>query len=351
MGDFSGLQNNLKDGLLELGHEAMLASRSDGFKKIPSDYSLESRFSGLLGHIDSAYYKPFSITKFVSKADIVQLINPFYFNRRFFPHKFFFNYIRSLSKKFFFLAAGDDAYYWQIGRERLRYGPFDDILKYDLNSIQHEYESRDALLFNKHVLEKSNGVIPIMYDYELGYKNSHKRLGTIPLPVNTSKIKYHDNKANKKLSIFHGLNRYGFKGTKYVEEAFLYLKNKYPNDLELIIDGKMSIDKYLELMNKANVVIDQTSSHSLGMNALYAMAMGKVVLGGAEIESFSSLGISTSPVINILPNSESIISAVELLLSQKNNIGKLGYESRAYVENNHNYIKIAQKYLNTWSSN
>ena len=35
-------------------------------------------------------------------------------------------------------------------------------------------------------------------------------------------------------------------------------------------------------MKKANIVIDQTSCYSTGVNALIAMAQGKVVLGGAE---------------------------------------------------------------------
>ena len=76
---------------------------------------------------------------------------------------------------------------------------------------------------------------------------------------------------------------------------------KYPHDLELIIKGRMPLRDYL-IMAKANIVIDQTSTYSLGVNGVYALAMGKVVLGGAEPESLKRLGVEESPVINVEPN-------------------------------------------------
>ena len=40
LGEFSSLYKNLKEGLLELGHEAVVASYGDGWKKIPTDIYL-----------------------------------------------------------------------------------------------------------------------------------------------------------------------------------------------------------------------------------------------------------------------------------------------------------------------
>ena len=37
-GEYSGLMNCLKDGLLQLGHDVFLASNGDGFKNYPSDF-------------------------------------------------------------------------------------------------------------------------------------------------------------------------------------------------------------------------------------------------------------------------------------------------------------------------
>ncbi len=351
IGEHSGLHNQLKDGLIELGHEVYLISRGDGFKKFHADVSLDSNLKGLLGKIDSIFIKPLLLIKYLKNNDIVQLISPFYFNSKYFPYKLYVKYLLSKSKKFYLLGAGDDSYYWKHARSFLRYGPFDDIVKYDLNGRAHPYDNSEAYSFNKYLLNSSNGIIPVIFDYEIGYLNQKKKLITIPIPINLSKITYTENIIHEKICIFHGLNRYGFKGTKYVEEAFDYLKNKYPSDLELIIEGQLPINDYLSLMSRANIIIDQTSSFSLGMNGLYAMAMGKVVLGGAEPEALDVLGIKDSPVINILPSSQSIIEAVEKLIFNREKIKALGYESRKYVEKYHDHIEIAKKYVSVWTTN
>ena len=160
---------------------------------------------------------------------------------------------------------------------------FDDHLKYDHNGILKFYMETDhAYKINKFVANNCDGIIPIMYEYETSYSGHKNLFKTIPIPMNIGKIEFIENIIEDKLIIFHGLNRYGFKGTRHVEEAFKILEKKYPNKLELIIDGHMPLDKYLELMKKTNVIIDQTNSYSLGVNGIYALAMGKVVLGGSR---------------------------------------------------------------------
>lgn len=355
LGEFSALHNNLKDGLLELGHEVVIAANGDGFKKIPSDISFESLLPGKLGRLERGLRPLMNLQKLMG-YDVAQLINPFvFYHDNKFPYsvflaQYFFNKIIDGSAKFFILAAGDDAYFWRYGRKELDYGPFDDFLKYDHKSTTHFFESDKSLSFNKMLVDQSNGVIPVMYEYEVSYRSSNKMLSTIPLPINTKKIEYRDNIPRGKLVIFHGLNRYGFKGTRHVEEAFKILGNKFPNDLELIIDGNMPLDQYLLLMRRTNVVIDQLNSYSLGMNGVYALAMGKVVLGGAEPQSLKSIGVHSSPVINLKPSAKSIVDAVENLLANCNELQKLGAESRKFAEAVHGHTHIAQRYIDTWTS-
>jgi glycosyltransferase involved in cell wall biosynthesis len=282
--------------------------------------------------------------------DVVQFINPFIFYNLPFPRLIVKTIIRNNNKSFF-LGAGDDAYLWRYARKHLKYSFLEDFLKYDLKQETFYMESNKSFSFNNFVLEQTRGVIPIMFEYEVCYKDNSKRLPTIPIAININKIEYQDNRvANNKLVIFHGLNKYGFKGTRHVEEAFKYLSEKYPNDLELVIDGKLPLKEYLELMKRMNVVIDQTSSHSCGMNALLALAMGKVVLGGAEPEGLEALNIKYSPVINIKPSAQSIIDAIEKLLSQKDQILEMGKQSRAFIKEHHDYQKIAQRYIEVWNA-
>lgn len=351
LGEFSSFHKNLKEGLIELGHSAIVAAHGDGYKKVPVDISFDSNFNGLLGSVDRRI-KPFLKLPSLKGYDIIQLINPFIFQMSFFPRDYFLNSIISANKKFFLLAAGTDSYFWRYGRKALKYGPFDDFLKYDLKKSSHYIDSDNSFAFNKKLVNLSNGVIPIMFEYEVSYESEpEKKLKTIPIPININKIEFQENKLGNKLTVFHGLSRYGFKGTRHVEEAFKYLSKKYPNELELIIDGNMPLDKYLNVMRRTNVVIDQIYSHSLGVNGVYALAMGKVVMGGAEQESLNSLGVLSSPVINLYPNAESIIDRVEDLLANKEKIESIGLESRLFAENVHAHTKVAQQYIDTWTNN
>jgi glycosyltransferase involved in cell wall biosynthesis len=352
LGEFSAVHKNLKEGLLELGHEATTASNGDGSRKINSDIYLGSNYSGLLGKLIILTKPLLNLSNF-KNFDVVQLINPFVFYSILLPNRQFYNKIFDKNQKFFILAGGDDSYYWKNAREKLRYSPIRDYLKYDLKKESYYLEKKSSLIFNEWLANKCNGIIPNNFDYAEVYKDHPKIRETIPIPINTNKITYKENIIKEKIVIFHGLNsnRKGFKGTRYVEEAFEYLRAKYPNDLELIIKGDMPLNEYLKVMSKVNVVVDQTNGYSCGVNALFAMAMGKVVLSGAEPESLDALGLDKTPAINILPDSKTIISVVERLLADNNKIMDIGQQSRKFVEDVHDYKIVAQKYIDVWTQN
>lgn len=351
LGEFSALHKNLKEGLVELGHEAVVAASGDGFKKVPVDISFDTNLHGVLGKVHRRMKPIFKLPSMMG-YDVVQLISPFVFDMSYFPKEYFLKILLRFNHKLFLLGAGSDAYFWRYGRKSLKYGPFDDFLSFDLKKNSHQMETDESFAYNKKILNLSRGVIPIMYEYEISYESEKgKRLNTVPIPINTHKIEYIDNLIGKKITVFHGLTRYGFKGTRHVEEAFKYLSKKYPNDLELIIDGQMPLNEYLDVMKRTNVVIDQMYSHSLGVNGVYALAMGKVVMGGAEPESFKSLGVQSSPVINLKPNAQSIINEVEKLLDRRDQISKIGLESRIFAEKVHGHINVAQQYIDTWVNN
>lgn len=348
-GDHSALHSNLKKGLVKIGCDVVLASYGDAWKKVPRDISL-SYGSGVFGKV-SRKVIPFWMLKEFSDYDVVQYINAFYVYHPFLPNRYFLKQIIGNNEKVFLTAAGDDSFYWKNGRRRLRYGPFDDALKYDLHSDRHTCESLHAVKFNKWLARNVNGVIPVMYDYFESYRGHQNLREVIPLPVDLDSVGCKKIELKKKLTIFHGLNRYGFKGTKHILEAFELIKKRYPNEVELIVDGKMPLRRYLELMSCVDVVIDQTSSYSLGMNGVYALAMGKVVMGGAEPESLEALKVSESPVINIKPCVEDIVLKIEWLIKNRRGLPDLGIASREFCEKVHSAKSVASQYVDAWSVN
>jgi len=340
LGEYSSFYKNLAEGLRVLGHNAEVASAGDGWKKIHSDIDLS-----ITGNTIIYRKKLYQFLRGLKDYQVVQLINQDFFPPRYFPYRHVINTLLKNNEKMFLSAAGDDAFLWRYGRQHLRYGHFEGALKDWKKSY---WESSKVFSLNKYIADKSAGVIPIMYEYEIGYSQHPNLRKTIPLPINTAKIKYSPNVVSGRLVIFHGITRYWTKGTNHVEKAFEVLERKYPNDLDLRINEHLPLNEYLNELKIANVIIDQTSSYSCGMNALFSLAMGKIVMGGAEPESLVSLGISQSPVVNILPDSDDIVRKIEFLLENRSKVEEMGFNSRKLIEEHHDYIKVAQQYVREW---
>ena len=347
IGEYSGFHQNLRDGLLKLGHEAIVAGRKDGKKKISVDVDLDAVHGGLVGKFERIW-RSHKFSNTVRNCDVVQLINPWLFPKGFGLNEFLIRKILKNNHNVFLSACGDDAMFVMKGAQQLRYHPFEDAVKYDFKALKHPMDSVKNYIWNEKLASAVKGIIPIGYEYAVGYNSCSNLKNCIPLPINTQKIEYKENKINGKITIFHGLNRYGFKGTRHIEAAFESLKKKYPNDVDFIIAGGVPLAEYLELIEKTNIIVDQTSSYSCGMNAVYAMAMGKIVMGGAEPETLRAYGLEHSPVINILPDSNDIIEKIENLLDSRSNFNEHGWYSRMFIENNHDHVKVADQYIKTW---
>ena len=350
LGEFSGFYTNLKEGLEALGHEVVLASFSDGYKQIKSkDISFDPRAPGFLGKIENRI-RPMLALPRLKGFDVVQLINPFAFDYSGFPVSFFIETIKNQNQRFFLSACGADAFYFQRLGDYLDYTPIADTLEYDYAENDCKFMSRKALLFNQKIADLADGIIPICYDHMVGYQNQNNLRAIIPLPLNHTKIEAHENVTKRKLTVFHGLTRYGLKGTRYIEDAFQIIQKRYPNDVDLVMDGDLSLTEYLKVISAANIIVDQASSYSYGMNALYSMAQGKVVMTGFENESLTAFGLSSSPVINIKPSSEHIVAQIEMFLEDPALVRKVGNETRDFVVRHHDYIEVAKKYVQIWSS-
>lgn len=349
LGEFSGLYHNLKLGLEACGHDVTLISTGDGFKNLPSDMCLNSGRNGLIGGFLNRIEEVFLIQS-LKDYDIVQIVNPFLFGHRLPWTRYLFKILSRNNGKVFFSAAGDDAFYWQVAIKRLDYGPFSDFLKFDLRRPSYYLQHQRAFKFNRDILRFCSGVIPIAYDYQVGYLGHSKLCPLIPAGIDISNIELQKNNVRERLVIFHGLNRYGFKGTHLIEKAFLILRERYPEKVECIIAGRLPFSEYIKILANANVVIDQVSSHSLGLNGIIAMAMGKIVIGGYEPIAHDHIDTSDACVLNIKPNVDSIVKAVENVLENKHKISDWSKRSRAYAEKYHNHITSAKMYEDIWNN-
>lgn len=359
LGEYSNLHSTLAKGLRELGHKVTVASDGDGFKDYPRDIDLLRKSSSVKDTF-SLIYKVFNNLKNFKGYDVVQLINPCFttlnvkFNAR------LYRFIRKHNKKVFLGAFGDDAYWLEacLDNKTFRYSEF--FVDGKPTSIDYNEKIKlawgvgsDRSMLNQNIVSTCDGIIACLYEYYTAYKEEFAdKLAYIPLPINLSDINYQIFPLENRLRFFIGINkdRSEFKGTDRLLSALLKLKKDYDSKVDVKIAESVPYAEYIQLMSESDIVLDQLYSYSPAMNALLAMSMGKVLVGGGEPEMYELLSeYENKPIINVIPSDDDIYNKLEGLLKNNGSIPETSKNSRLFVEEHHDHMKVAQQYLDFWN--
>jgi glycosyltransferase involved in cell wall biosynthesis len=141
------------------------------------------------------------------------------------------------------------------------------------------------------------------------------------------------------------------KGTSYFKEALEIIQKKYGKKVRVIKTENTPYSIYITLFRNAHIVLDQIYSYDQGYNALEAMAQGKVVFTGAETEFANYYNLTEKVCVNALPDVDYLVQELSFLIENLSEIIAIGKRARTFIEKEHDYIKIAEKYLNIWKSN
>lgn len=352
LGEFSALHKNLKEGLVELGHDVRIASSGDGWKNIEGDINIGSNNKGFIGRVE----KLLNIFKAVPKLrdyDVVQFISPVLFPRFLGLNYIITRYIFKNNSSIYLVGAGATDQLTGIADFCENNYKYPQLYREIKNSNPQMWsQTKAGRGYNKWFFEKINGYIPIMYEYAEGYRLlNHKKLrDTVPIPMNMEKIQYRDNIIGHKIVIFHGLNREGVKGTPIIREAMEKIQSDYPDEVECIIDGKMPLNIYLKFLERVNIIVDQVYSVSTGVNGVYNLAMGKVVVGGGETEFLKEFKLEKSPILPVRPIVQDVYDQLKFLIENRDDILDMGKASRDFAEKKHDYIVVAKQYIDIWNT-
>lgn len=353
LGEFSGFHKNLKEGLVELGHEVTLSSYGDGWKRIDTDLFLGSRLPGFFGKVHKLFKVLWGV-KYFSGFDVVQLMSPAPFPRILGLNTFILKRIFKKNTKVFLLGAGatdQNSVIADFYQNEYKYPQlYKTIAKRNKRLWSQTSQGRK---YNAWLFDKIDGYIPIMYEYAEGFRRlgCKKLLPTIPLPINTKEISFVDNSSTNKITIFHGLNREEQKGTPFIRKAMERIQKNYPEDVECLLDGNMPLDEYLRIIEKADIVVDQIYLCSTAVNAGYNLAMGKIVMGPGDNEFLNEFGLKLSPLIPLTPCEDDIYSKIEELILRKDELGEMKQNSRRFCEELHCYLDVAKKFVDVWQRN
>lgn len=374
IGEYSRLHNSLQEGLIKLGHEVKIVGNGDHFKKYPVDFNIEAnwsqaKISNIFRQIIFRLFQyDFAKTeigirfwmflKHFKNYDIVQFINeaPIKTTPKF--ELFLIKKLLQQNPKMFLLSCGIDKNNVEyLLKKKLNYSilnPYfenpnlNDKYQYIFNYLKPSHQKLSDFVY-----QKTNGIIASDIDYVLPLLGDQKFLGLIPNPINLDNLNYEKNIIDSKIIIFLGINlgNKTQKGIPFFEKALQIIQQKYPTKVEIIVTENIPYQQYIELYNQAHIVLDMVYAYDQGYNALEAMAKGKVVFTGAEKEFMEYYQLTERVCVNALPDVDAIVQELSFLIENPEEIVAMSKRARAFIEKEHHYVTIAQKYVDVWTKN
>ncbi len=350
LGEYSNVHATLAEGLRGRGHEVLLASNGDFWKDYPRDVDLR-RHSGPFAGL-RLYGKILSHMGEWQNYDIVQLINPLFFELRAERHFSLFRHLKNHNRRVVLGAFGMD-YYWvseNTTRMPLRYSDFNmgRELRTDADALSY----RDDWLgtkkeeLNRLIASEADHIVTGLYEYDVCYRPHFPEKTTfIPLPIKIGEVA--PRPVGERVRVFVGVSkgRSAYKGTDIMLRAARDVEKSHPEKMELIVVEGLPFRVYQQRMSEADILMDQLYSYTPAMNALEAMGQGVVVVGGGEEENYEIIDEKElRPIVNVLPTEESVRSALENIILDRDRLMRLKRESMMYVKRHHDIVAVAEEY-------
>lgn len=358
LGDYSNVHATLAKGLRQLGHEVTVASDGDSWKNYPRDVDFHRDLNW--GTITTLRYFWNLIKEFrkFRGYDVVQLINPMFLPLKAERMMPFYKYLRRHNKRVILGAFGMDHYWVKAGLDctTFRYSDF------NMGAEVRESEDNDIWIrdwlrgakgeLNQLIAKDCDGIIAGLYEYYAAYLPEFRdKLKYISFPI----IPNTDVEVNKtvpqRVRFFIGIqkSRSEYKGTDIMLRALERVAQELPDLCEIVKVESVPFAEYIKLMHGSDVILDQLYSYTPAMNALEGMARGLIVVGGAEPEHYALIEEDAlRPIINVQPNEESVYLALKDLALHPELIPQLKRDSLEYILKHHDYVKVAQRYLEAW---
>lgn len=365
VGDASNYFRCLAEGLRRLGHEVTVASSGSGWLNTERDIDLSRPFNNKLGGLLLWLKARWLLRKRLAGHDIAvvngvcfMLLRPGRLARA-------FDSLKRRNGHIFMSALGTDPYYVEacLSDDYLRYNEF--MVNGEPSPLfkakpmwARQWTTPELKSLVSKIYSESEGVLPCLYEYHESCRRvlPPEKVEYIGIPIDTASIAFEPiPKKVEKVKFFLGRHRdrQMEKGTDILERVVARVVRAYPDRAELTIVENRPYDEYLQLLREAHVVIDQLYSYTPATNALLAMAMGKVVVSGAEPEFYDFISEKElKPIINPIPGDEQdLYNKLEQLVLHPEQLSGLGSQSREFVVKHNDVIAVANRFLRFCTKN
>lgn len=351
IGEYSNVHNTLAQGLRAIGHQVTVISNGDFWKNYPRDIDV-ARAPGKAGGV-RLMVRLWSLLPRMCGYDVVQLINPMFFELRAERLFFFYRWLRRHNGCVILCAYGMD-YYWVktcTYDKPLRYSDFNigERVRADADAVK---EQRDWLgtakeRLNRLIAADCDGIVTGLYEYNMCYQPVFPdKTRFIPYPVRPA-CRVSTAWSGGPVRVFIGISksRSTYKGTDIMLRAAQEVARRYPGKVVLRVAEGVPFEQYQRMMDESDVLLDQLYGYSPAMNALLALSKGIVVVGGGEPESYDILcEPRLRPIINVEPSYDSVFHELEQLVLHPERLPELKRQSIDYIQRHHDYLRVAKRY-------
>lgn len=359
LGDYSNVHATLAEGFRALGHECVVASDGDKWKDYRRDIDLRRSF-GLRGNLSFAWRLLKALPTFRG-YDVVQLINPVFFElkaERLMP---FYRFLRRHNRKVVLGAFGMDYYWASVNtlQRPLRYSDFNfgDTVRTDREAERYrrDWVGTPKERLNRLIAADCDGIVAGLYEYWATYNavpSLRDKMRFIPFPVQVDSAAT-PRPVGERLRLFVGISktRSAYKGTDIMLEAAQQVQRRYPDRMEVVVANGVPFAQYQHLMDTSDAILDQLYSYTPAMNSLLAMSKGIINIGGGEPENYEILNErELRPIVNVQPTLQSCREEIEQLVLHPERLPLLKQQSIDYVRRHHDHVKVAQQYLDFYHS-
>lgn len=273
----------------------------------------------------------------------------------------FYRYLRRHNGGMFMGAFGMDHYWVKAGLDcrTFRYSDF------NLGTRQRRGGENEEFIrawlhgekgeVNRRVAEDCDGIVSGLYEYDASYRPYFpEKLRFIPFPIDRAAVTpLRPHPETDRLRFFIGVqrSRSEYKGTDIMLRALERVAADYPERCEIVRAESVPFERYQQMMDTSDALLDQLYSYTPAMNALLAMAKGLVVVGGGEEENYEILGErELRPIVNVLPEEGDVYTRLaEMVHWPTERLRQMQSDSREYIRRHHDHVEVARRYVDFWT--
>lgn len=365
VGDASNFNRCLSVALRRMGHDATVASDGSRWMRTERDIDLSRPLPGKLGGLALWLRLLKLMPQRMAGYDVVTVNSVCFAQLRPVRLRRVFDYLTAHNRGVFVTALGTDpAYVRALTSERppLRYSEWNlgvnpGPVRQSRPGEREKWLAPELDGLCQHIYDSTLGTVSALYEYHRVCQDflSPSRLAYGGIPIDTSSVPHVGISApSRPVRIFLGRHRDRMdeKGTDRLFNAARRVAELYPGRCTLDVVENVPYAEYLERLRGADLVLDQLYSYTPATNALLAMAMGKVVVSGAEPEYFRFIGEDElRPIINAVPDDDdALYRSIEAAVLDRRRLADLSSQSRPFVRRHNDSDVVARRFLDFWMS-